>query len=124
MEYVLPDCIPNVTEIAQRVSIDSFFPLKAEERGVVEHTIIRAVGEIIKKDSAKPVPFLNTTALLIGKYKNDYGLNPTIVRPFVLSLIHNKYLTRQKFDATNKNGELVQKTGIVFGDKDLSELAA
>lgn len=122
VDYIFPDCMANLGEIAQKVVVRSLFPLRPNARGVVEKTIVRAVGEIIKKDSSREVPFLNTTALLISKCKNDYGLNPTIVRPFVLSLIHNNYLTRQKFEAKNKSGETVLKTGIVFGEKDLNEL--
>lgn len=121
VEYILPDCIENMDLISQKVVVRDTFSLKPENKGVVERVAIKAIRDIIHRDSAKEQPFLNTAAFLIRKCKDSYGLSPTIIRPFLLSLIHNGYLVRQKFTVNAKEG-LVQRTGILFGEKNMAEL--
>jgi len=121
VEYILPDCMENMDLISQKVIVRDTFSLKPENKGVVERMAVGAIRDIIKADSSKEKPFLNTTAALIRKCKDSYGLNPVVIRPFLLSLIHNGYLARQKFVANSNEGP-VQRTGIVFGEKNIFEL--
>ena len=114
VNYILADTIENLGEISAtyNVAIRDKISLRPEDKTVEDRLAIRTVIETIRKGlKAEKGPFLYTMASLTKKVKYNCGINPVMVRPLVLSLIHQGYLVRQKFE-TNET----ERNGIVLGE--------
>lgn len=125
VNYIVPDDLYCMQELKAKATVADTIALTMGDYNnySYEPLLIQAIYNIINSGlNRTPEKFLNTTSVLVKKLQKTNGCDSAFVRPFLLSLIHNGYLTRFPFNGENREGEVVPKTAIVFGDKDIREL--